>query len=381
MEFDISGPNTEWRKIDIVNEKLEPDVTMIWAPVLEAQNTLHQTSQIPASKENHPAWPHIDSASELWERRFLEFIAQILQTVDYESWAQCQQLLPLIEPFYSTSLASAQSYELWAQITTNVAWYHWRQKDLEAAQENILIALNIREKLWGSEDERTLYSMEILVNILIGQGRYDEAESVSRRIHESLCRSHRSNHPRILTCRSNLALILLYQGRYQESEELSRWTLAESKERLGRHHIDTLTSINNLALVLHSQNRYDEAAALHRQALRGFQQQLGPRHPFTLTSMSNLTKVLQDERQYAEVMRLQRQSLAQKLQQLGAGCFSVQTTKRNVVSLPDISGKCREASAQEKQRVEKECAVFRKRFRRVENPKRVVPVFIRTFWS
>lgn len=383
MEFHIAGADTEWREIDFVNQKhdFEPDGTLLQAPVLGTRNTLHQTSQIATSKEHHLAWSHIDTASKVWERRLLEFIAQTLPTGDYENWAQCQRLLPLIEPFYSTLLASAQSYEPWAWITTKVAWYHWRRGNLEAAHENILIALNIREKLWGAEDERTLYSMEIQVNILIGQGRYDEAESVSRRIHGMLYKFHRSNDSRILTCRSNLALILLYQGRHQESEELSRRTLDESKKLLGQHHTDTLTSVNNLALVLHSQNRCAEAAALHRQALEGFQQQFGPRHPSTLTSMENFARVLQDEGKYAEAKTLQRQSLAQELQPLGAGCSSARTTKRNLVGLPGFSGKSRKASALKQQHLENVRVVCRRLARRAWPSTRFIPDLVRKFYS
>jgi len=47
----------------------------------------------------------------------------------------------------------------------------------------------------------------------------------------------------------NLALVLRYQGKYFEAEVISRQALEGSEKGLGKQHPDTLTSIDNLAVV------------------------------------------------------------------------------------------------------------------------------------
>jgi Flp pilus assembly protein TadD len=58
---------------------------------------------------------------------------------------------------------------------------------------------------------------------------------------------------------NNLALVLLGQGKYEEAEEMHRQTLELREKVLGREHPDTPGSMNNLALVLESQGKYEEA--------------------------------------------------------------------------------------------------------------------------
>ena len=56
-----------------------------------------------------------------------------------------------------------------------------------------------------------------------------------------------------------LITVLSRQGKYNEAEGMSRRALAGSEKVLGMDHPDTLTSVSNLAMVPQDQGKYDEA--------------------------------------------------------------------------------------------------------------------------
>jgi Flp pilus assembly protein TadD len=66
---------------------------------------------------------------------------------------------------------------------------------------------------------------------------------------------------------NNLASVLDNQGKYKEAEAITRQTLAQREKVLGPEHPDTLTSMNNLASVLDNQGKYKEAKTMSRQTL------------------------------------------------------------------------------------------------------------------
>ena len=78
------------------------------------------------------------------------------------------------------------------------------------------------------------------------------------------------------------------QGKYEEAEDMSRRALEGYEKVLGAEHSDTLASVNNLASVLEDQGKYEEAEDMNRRALEGYEKVLGKEHPKTLTSIYNL---------------------------------------------------------------------------------------------
>jgi tetratricopeptide (TPR) repeat protein len=63
----------------------------------------------------------------------------------------------------------------------------------------------------------------------------------------------------------NLATVLDDQGKYEEAEEMSRQALGLKEKVLGKEHPSTLTSMNNLALVYRNGGRWDEAEKLEME--------------------------------------------------------------------------------------------------------------------
>ena len=78
------------------------------------------------------------------------------------------------------------------------------------------------------------------------------------------------------------------QGRYAEAEPLSKRALAISEKALGPEHPDVAVALNNLAAIYRAQGRYAEAEPLYKRALAIGEKTLGPEHPDVAIRLNNL---------------------------------------------------------------------------------------------
>ncbi|MCJ1396593.1 hypothetical protein MMC18_009484, partial [Xylographa bjoerkii] len=75
------------------------------------------------------------------------------------------------------------------------------------------------------------------------------------------------------------AMVLKSQGKYKEAEAMSRRWLVLEETVQGPEHPDTLTSISTLPSALWNQGKHEEAEAMHRRALALRKTVLGPDYP------------------------------------------------------------------------------------------------------
>ncbi|KAI4940870.1 hypothetical protein J4E91_011127 [Alternaria rosae] len=214
-------------------------------------------------------WLSSCSDAGQWEQRFVQLMAQELPNGEHENWVRCQQLLPHVEPLFSTQPASEQALEAWVQVLTNAAWYLLERGSYSVAQPIAAKAVAAREKALGQEDQQTLTSVELLAAVVQAQGRYEEAETLNWRALEGWEKKLGEDHPSTLASVNDLAQAVRAQGRYEEAETLNRRALEGREKKLGEDHPDTLTSVSNLAGVVHAQGKHEEAETLNRRALEG----------------------------------------------------------------------------------------------------------------
>ncbi|CAN9459336.1 unnamed protein product [Alternaria sp. RS040] len=262
-------------------------------------------------------WLSSCSDAEQWERRFVELIAQELPDGNHENWAKSQQLLPHVEPLFSTQPASEEALEAWAQVLRNAAWYLWKIGSYSVAQQVAAKAAAVSKKALGREHQLTRVSLTTLAGVLRAQGKYEEAGTLYRRVLEGSEKTLGKDHPDTLTCISNLALSLGCRGKYGEAEMLHRCTLEGREKKLGKDDPGTLMSVSNLASVLWEQGKYAEAEPLNQRALEGHKKKLGEDQPETLTSLNNLASILHDQGRYEEAEKLCQQSLEGHKKKLG----------------------------------------------------------------
>ena len=193
-------------------------------------------------------------------------------------------------------------------------------------------AVEIRRRVLGANDPRTLSTMDHLGWNLNKEGLYSRAENLERETLEARRRVLGTRHPDTLNTMSNLAWSLFEEGHIAEAETLQRETLVLRRSVLGSQHSDTLLSMTELAANLKAQGHFEEAEKLEKEALEVQRRILGTENLQTLTSMNNLGSTFSQEGHYAEAEQLQRETLDIQKRMLGR---QHPDTLRSMVNLAD----------------------------------------------
>jgi len=93
-----------------------------------------------------------------------------------------------------------------------------------------------------------------------------------------------------------LRMLLQTQGRYQEAETLLKKLFDESSSTLGDYHPDTLKAMNQLAILLCHQEKYREAESLVKENLEQSRRMSGESHSDTLKAMISLASVYRNQK-------------------------------------------------------------------------------------
>ncbi|MHC4945244.1 MAG: tetratricopeptide repeat protein, partial [Planctomycetota bacterium] len=141
------------------------------------------------------------------------------------------------------------------------------------------------------------------------QGRYDEAESIFKKVIEIRKRIFGKDHLETISTLGNLALIFTAQGKYSETEPIQREVLEARRNLLGEEHPDTWNAWRELAVTLLNQEKYSEAESISRTVLEARIRHFGEKHPETLRSMHDLALVSSYQGKDSEAMQLYHKAL------------------------------------------------------------------------
>ena len=180
----------------------------------------------------------------------------------------------------------------------------YRQGNYAEAERQWLSALQEAEN-FGPEDPRLATSLNNLGELYRAQGKYAEAEPLSRRALAIDEKALGSEHPDVATDLNNLALLSYNQGKYAEAETLNQRALAIREKALGPEHPNVATSLNNLALLYYTQGKYAEAEPLYQQSLAIWEKALGPEHPDVAKILKNYAEILRNMNRETEAARME----------------------------------------------------------------------------
>lgn len=262
-------------------------------------------------------WLSSCSEVELWRGRFIQLLAQEFPSDMYPDWAECQRLLPHIEPLLYNEPECEETAKAWASLLIDVAFYLLDKGSYQMAHIVAANAVTTQERILGPDDQQTLLSINTLSSVLLIEGKYDEAVKLSRRVLAGRQKELGEDHLETLRIVGNLSLVLDSQGEYDEAEKLGRRALTGMEKQVGENHLDTLVVMANLAMVLQHQGKYEEAEKLSQRALTGREKELGENHPQTLLLAVTLAMVLWPQGKYDEAEKLGRRALAGLEKQLG----------------------------------------------------------------
>ncbi|KAI0097334.1 hypothetical protein GGR51DRAFT_566660 [Nemania sp. FL0031] len=169
----------------------------------------------------------------------------------------------------------------------------------------------------GANHTSTLQSMVFLASALRNQGRLDDAEKLLEEIIETSNTGIEADGTIRLRSVAILALTLSGQGRYHEAEKLEIEVMETRKAKLGPEDLETLTSMSNLASTLWHQGRWVEAEKLLTEVVEKHKAKLGVHHPHTHQSMSNLASTFKKLGRWDEAEQLEREIMGMNKAKLG----------------------------------------------------------------
>ena len=194
-------------------------------------------------------------------------------------------------------------------------------------------ALAITEKALGAEHPDTALRLGNLGSLLRIKGDFDAAEQLLRKSLEILDRELGSDHPTTGAIVDNLAELLRDKGEFAAAEPLYHRALATAQKQYGLEHGATSISLNNLASFLEERGDRDAAESMYRRALAVSEKVDGPEHPETGIRLNNLARVLQSKGDYENAERLFRRALAIAENSEGLEHPSTATSLNNLATL------------------------------------------------
>jgi tetratricopeptide (TPR) repeat protein len=206
-------------------------------------------------------------------------------------------------------------------------------------------ALAVREKALGNDHPDTADSLNSLSTVYFYQGKYKEAEPLLHRALDIWEKTLGKDHPETATCLNNLAELYLDQGKYVEAEPPLKRALDIREKALGKDHPDVAYSLNNLAKLYLSQGNHEEAEPLYKRALDIREKALGKDHPETATILNNLANLYRAQGKYVEAEPLYKRSLEITEKELGKDHPETAIGLNNLAFLYQGQGKYEEAES------------------------------------
>ena len=168
------------------------------------------------------------------------------------------------------------------------------------AESRLRRALEIKERVWGTESASYAETLQMLATSLVKQGKYQEAEKLMRRVLATKREELGIGHQGYADALRILGDILESQGKIAEAESLLRQAVSRYESILGPGHPFLGQALHSLALLLDSQNKFLEGEGVARKALSIFENAFGSGHPYALSCRVALGNILESLGRYQE---------------------------------------------------------------------------------
>ncbi len=248
-------------------------------------------------------------------------ITEMLQSVDpEEAQGADTTLLKGILDDASQRLAKGEiTDELIAAELHQVVGRVYRQLALYSeAEAHTPLAFDIRARVLGEDDPKTLDSMAELGLLCLDQRRYAEAEPLLAQCSETRGRVLGKEHPETIGSMQDLGRLFLAQKRYAEAEPLLLESLEMRRRILGNEHKDTITAIGNQSALYWNSGRRSEAEPLLIEVWEALRRTVGEDHPDTLQAMNNVGVMYRELGRYAEAEPILTDCLEKRRRVMGA---------------------------------------------------------------
>lgn len=178
-------------------------------------------------------------------------------------------------------------------------------------------ALEIREQLFGEENELTAHSLKNLGKVYENYEDYENAFKCHQRSLIIRTKLFGKSHPAVAQSLKNVGLIHKLNGQYELSLEKLLESYRIRKDFFGENHLSTASSLNSLGRLHEVMGDYVAAKDLFEKALAIRMNQLGELHPATADTLLGLSMVMQQMGDFVNARSTLKKVLHIRQQTLG----------------------------------------------------------------
>lgn len=284
-----------------------------------------------------------------WTRRAVDALDAMLPEAMHftasTSWQLCRRLLPHVLICVRRADATEETLAL-ASLASKAAWYLWylsMSEGYHEAEALLQRALDIRERILGSDHLEVALSLSHLGFLYRSQGKYAQAESLYQRALSIGEQSLGPNHLQVALPLNSLAVLYRDRGQYAEAKRLYQRALQINEQRLDPEHPEGALPLSNLADLYWLQGNYAEAEPLAQRALRIWEQAFGHTHPFVAYALINLAVLYRDQGQHEQAEALFQRAWYIREQGLGEMHPEVAEPLNGLAELYRMQGRYTEA--------------------------------------
>jgi tetratricopeptide (TPR) repeat protein/DNA-binding XRE family transcriptional regulator len=241
----------------------------------------------------------------------------VLPEITYDTWEQCERLLPHILVVSTSIPNQVEDPELTAVLRKTADYLYERAQYKEA---ELLYAQSLRI-LEQPREARYLEQANLLnklANLYREQGKYGQAEPLYQQASSILERDLEPGHPDLASPLNGLALLYFRQGKHEEAELLYKQALSILEQSLGLEHPDLATSLNGLGLLYFRQGKYEQTEPFYKRALSILEKSLGPEHPDLAAPLNGLADLYQEQQKLEEAEPFYKRALSILEQSIGS---------------------------------------------------------------
>jgi tetratricopeptide (TPR) repeat protein len=240
---------------------------------------------------------------------------------------------------------TATDHPLLKRAIASIAIVNAAYGDLEEAEAHAQRYHRLVEMMGNAGSELRIDCLRTLVDILVEQSRYADAEVLLNRANDIL-ESLQDNYVKA-TLISDVARLKVELGQYDEAEKLCKRALAMTTEIKGEDHIETAMCLSILGSAYFSNRKINDAEATYRKAI-----ELIEKHHHFFTSFvgsenyRNLGIILTQQKKFEEAEQMFLKILAHHEKNNGPLQVQMAETHRNLGELFEAQNKNHEALGQ-----------------------------------
>lgn len=219
-----------------------------------------------------------------------------------------------------------------------IGWTYHEQGDNDNALENCIKALQIREKVLGTDHPDTADSYNDTGIVYNAKGDYDKALEFSIKALEIRKKILGVKHLSTAMSYDNTGTVYNSKGDYHKALEYHFEALKIRLNILGTMHPLIAMSYNNIGLIYGELGNFKTALECHFKAMAIKEQVLGTEHPDTALSYNNISTIYSELKDYDKALEFLFKSLKINLKVMDSKHPTIATTFMNIGTIYSSKG-------------------------------------------